>query len=242
VGALGSAAGAAGGFAAAGTAFLLGSLLGGAAGAGVGAALWAGIVIGTGYQVGYVAIGVGALCGIGTAIGSRGQTGMMTGVIAVLFTVLAICGGKYFAVSHIAGEMFAEQGVPGAFLDEMDREELDNYMMQGIIDDLVFERLENEDLSEAEAAAYDTMLEEGIFPDGYTDELVEETRRAWLNLSDEERTERVETRRRDIQMASAAIEQIIREDGFISTFGPKDILFFVIGIAAAYKLGAGGDE
>jgi hypothetical protein len=70
---------------------LLGSLIGGA--------IWGGIGLGTGMEVGYVAIGVGALAGIGASKMAGGKSAAL-GVIAAIFSILGVFGGKYMYVAH----------------------------------------------------------------------------------------------------------------------------------------------
>ena len=82
---------------------LLGSLIGGA--------IWGGISIGTGMEVGYVAIGVGALAGIGASKFAGGKSAML-GVIAALFSIFGGLSGKYIFVAHDMSsfeEQFEEQ-------------------------------------------------------------------------------------------------------------------------------------
>jgi hypothetical protein len=70
---------------------LIGSLIGGA--------VWGGIGIGTGMEVGYGAIGVGALAGIGASKMAGGKSAAL-GVIAAIFSILGVFGGKYMYVAH----------------------------------------------------------------------------------------------------------------------------------------------
>lgn len=237
---LGGLASEAGGLAKSGTTFLVGSLLGGAAAGLVGALVWAGIAIGTGYEVGYIAIGVGLLCGVGTALGSRGQTGVMTGCIAVLFAVISICAGKYFTVAHFTDKYLGSEA--GAFIDEFTPEERDQYFLQQMIDTEVAELLEDETLDEETAAAYEEMLYEGEFPHDYPDDLVAEVRASWEGMSEGQRADMIESTKADIVASAALVRGFVQEQGFIASFGLLDILFFLIAVAAAYKLGSGGED
>jgi hypothetical protein len=74
---------------------LLPTLLGGLIAAVIGGAIWGGIAIWTGYEVGYVAWGVGLLCGMGVVMLSQGKRGMPLQMIAVVSSVLGILIGKY---------------------------------------------------------------------------------------------------------------------------------------------------
>lgn len=76
---------------------LIPAVLGGLLGAIVGGAVWAAIVVGTGYEVGYIAVGVGFLCGWGVVFLSGGKRGPALQVIAVVCSLLGILIGKYAA-------------------------------------------------------------------------------------------------------------------------------------------------
>jgi hypothetical protein len=227
---LGAVAGTAGGMAAAGTAFLVGSLLGGAVAAVVGAVVWAGIVIGTGYEVGYVAIGVGALCGFGTALGSRGQTGVMTGAIAVVFAILGICVGKFAAVSYYMDEEFGGSSI----IEQLSEAGTEEFMLQIRIDEVVQERLNGSTLTPGERQEYIDLLDMGMYPDDYPEELVTLVREEWAAKPEEERA-------RLVQEQETIVRGVVQTGGFLASFGFLDIVFFLIAIGAAYKLGSGAD-
>jgi hypothetical protein len=90
---------------------MLPALLGGLIAAVVSGAIWGGITILTGYEVGYVAIGVGYLCGLGVVMMSKGKRGMPLQMIAIMSSVLGILIGKYIAFFDIfKGVMATEAG------------------------------------------------------------------------------------------------------------------------------------
>ena len=79
---------------------MFGALLGGV----LGAATWAGVVHFTGYEIKYVAVGVGALVGLGSRKLGGGRDYFL-GLFATLCAFLAILGGQYFAARiYLAGE------------------------------------------------------------------------------------------------------------------------------------------
>ena len=88
---------------------LLPCLLGGLIAAVVSGAIWAGISIWTGYEVGYVAIGVGFLCGLGVMMMSQGKRGMPLQMIAVGASVLGIVIGKYITFFDVFKGMMATE-------------------------------------------------------------------------------------------------------------------------------------
>lgn len=85
------------------------ALLGGLIAAVMGGAIWGGIAIWTGYEIGYVAWGVGLLCGMGVVMMSQGQRGMTLQVIAVVASVLGIVIGKYMSFFDSVKGIVAEE-------------------------------------------------------------------------------------------------------------------------------------
>lgn len=89
-------------------AHLPGAIGGGVVGALLGGAAWAGIAIATNLAIGYVAIGVGFLAGMGVFLGARKKKGKQLAVVAVLCALLGLLLGKYFIVAHVLIEKFPE--------------------------------------------------------------------------------------------------------------------------------------
>jgi len=91
------------------------ALLGGLIAAVLGGAVWGGVAIWTGYEIGYVAWGVGLLCGLGVVMLSQGKRGMPLQVIAVVASVLGILIGKYMSFfDAVKGIVAADQGAEAA--------------------------------------------------------------------------------------------------------------------------------
>ena len=85
------------------------ALLGGLIAAVLGGAVWGGIAIWTGYEVGYVALGVGFLCGLGVVMFTGGKKGMPLQIIAVVASVLGIVIGKYMSFFDAVKGVVAEE-------------------------------------------------------------------------------------------------------------------------------------
>jgi hypothetical protein len=219
---------------------LTGGLIGSAIGGVVGAALWAGITYGTGYEIGWIAWGVGGLAGLGMAVGSKSGAGQVGGVIAALIAIVAILAGKYWAVdlimnrelskSHIAN--ITDADIPGAD---------DGAHWTSFIADQIIE--------EREKAGKTVKWPEGVNPEEaateqeYPKDVWTDAAKRWKAMSPADRTKfRDDSAAYTIQQANAflaAAKSQVRSEGFWSTFGVFDLIFGFLAIGTAFKLGSG---
>jgi hypothetical protein len=84
------------------------AILGGCVAALIGAALWAGITVTTGYQIGFMAIGVGFLVGYAVRLTGKGTTPVFGAVGALLSLAGCVVGN----VLAIAGFIASDAGEP----------------------------------------------------------------------------------------------------------------------------------
>ena len=97
---------------------LLGAILAGAAGAAAGAGLWAGVTLATGYQIGWMAVGIGFLVGFAVRGVGKGIDRVF-GFLGAGLALLGCAAGNLLAVcAMIAGQ----EGIP--FLDLLSRLDL----------------------------------------------------------------------------------------------------------------------
>lgn len=85
--------------------------IGGFVAAVLGAGVWAGVTVASGYQIGFMSIGVGFLVGFAVRTLGKGITSAF-GVVGGAFSLLGCALGNLFAVTAMVA---SEQGVP--FLD-----------------------------------------------------------------------------------------------------------------------------
>ena len=88
---------------------ILPALFGGGLAAAVGGGIWGLIVILTNHVIGYMALGIGLMCGYAVVLFSRGGKGMPLQVIAVLSSVLGIAIGKYATFFYLVKKAVAKQ-------------------------------------------------------------------------------------------------------------------------------------
>ena len=72
-------------------------MLGGIIGAVIGAAAWAGITVVTGYQIGWMAVGVGFLVGYGVRIMGKGINKQF-GIVGAILSLVGCLAGNLFSV------------------------------------------------------------------------------------------------------------------------------------------------
>ena len=89
------------------------AVLAGLAAAVVGTLVWYGLVAITGYQVGFIAVGVGWLIAMGVVFGAGRKRGSILQAISVVITLAALVVSQYLIVRHFAVELLAEEGITG---------------------------------------------------------------------------------------------------------------------------------
>jgi len=71
--------------------------------AGISAAIWAGITIATNYQIGWIAIGVGFLCGVAVRAVGKGRT-VPFRVLGAACALIGIVVGNAYTIVHYAAK------------------------------------------------------------------------------------------------------------------------------------------
>ena len=88
---------------------LLVALIAGVGAAILGGVIWGLIIINTGYEIGFMAWGLGLLAGFGVLFVTRGKRGAPYQGIAAISAVLGIVVGKYFTYVHFLKEAVRQQ-------------------------------------------------------------------------------------------------------------------------------------
>ncbi|MGF9697246.1 MULTISPECIES: hypothetical protein [Paenibacillus] len=86
-------------------------IIGGLIAAIVGGAVWAAIAASTEYEVGLVAILIGALTGYAVVLFSNKRIATIHKIIAVIFALLGILLGKYLTVIYFTSQLFGDIGM-----------------------------------------------------------------------------------------------------------------------------------
>ena len=190
----------------------------------IGALVWGAISYFTGYEIGYVAWGIGLLVGLGAVFvgGTSATNGVLCGVVALL----SILGGKYLAVKFVVDKELSKAALSTFeeyHADASDYEEI-------ATDEQLRDFMANHEYA---ASAADVTAEEMEDFRATTGPLLEEIRDGsatsenWLDTAAGKEW-------------TAAVESLVSIPAAVKEgLGPMDILFGFLGIATAFKVGSG---
>lgn len=218
---------------------LIKAVIGGLIGGAIGAAVWAFIAYATGYEIGWIAIGVGFLAGAGVRVGAGNDAGGFTGVLAAVIALASIGAGKYAVVRYIVETEVA--AVHTKMLNEIKNHQMtdDEAMMriaQGILDEQI---TDGKKLTWPSGRTLQDEREElAHFPKS----IVTETKNRWKKWPESER-ENYKTQQAAFEVAEVEKEMLelqgeIERKGFESMFGGLDIVFAIFAVMAAFRVGS----
>jgi hypothetical protein len=98
---------------------LVTAIIGGAIGALVGGGIWAGIAIVTDLEVGYVAVLVGFLAGMGVRWGAGDRRSQGLQVLAAAFAIAGMLAAKYFVVAYVMVKIGHNEGLDIGMFHEL---------------------------------------------------------------------------------------------------------------------------
>jgi len=205
-------------------------VLGAFVGALIGMGIWYGIAIATGYQIGIVAWGIGALTGFGARVMAReGNTAL--GIVSALFAAVAILMGGTLAVHHMIASELGDLS-PENMMHEVYVESVKEAKEAG--------SLETDAEIKAFLAKRDEVSESEITPEDMAefkkDELPEMKELASGTLTEKDYIARHQHESAAVGGVASAIGWVAAFIGSILSFWT--ILWLFLGCASAYKLGA----
>lgn len=193
----------------------IGSVIGG----GIGAAIWTLVSYFTHLESGWIAWGVGLLAGVGMAC--MGGRGMGAGLLASVVAIGAIVGGKYATV-HLEVNDYVDS------IGEFTEADAKSYMAGELMDEYI---------RHGRTVEYD---DDGNYPA----EVWDDANAQWAAMSQTERHQyTLDTRAkvsREIQDSKGTLEIV----GMITSLGLFDVLWVLLAVSTAYKVGskAGKDD
>lgn len=201
---------------------MAGALIGGMLGAGV----WAAIGYFTHAEIGLIAVLVGALAGIGAKVGAGQDSSSQTGMLAVLVALVSIVLGK-FLVAHFLVQ--AKFGPPQVVTPAMEQAFLAHAIAKKRMEEGAnLQWPPGRSLEGAEA------LED--FPA----EVVSEAQKAWEDIQPETRQTMLTEHQGRLDAYRSQKKWEADKRVFLASFGLFDVLWGVLAVRAAYRLG--GEE
>jgi len=218
------------------------ALAGSFGGALVGAIIWLVIAKATGFEIGFIAWGVGGLAGVGmTVFTDRRSAGL--GVLAAVFAICGIFMGKMFVAKWVVLPMLAEEARQFEVTDEHIADMVEDPNMMFCVACLV---VADDGGFEEELAwkAVAVRMSDEVPPEAV--EQTESIRQEASELLDSwSEGEKRGAARAQAGRLMAKIMGILSESklglaiAFIATFSLMDILWFLMALASAYKIGSG---
>lgn len=207
---------------------LLRGIIGGVIGGAIGAAAWAAVSYSTNYELGILAWVVGVLVGIGCAIGFRGDQNEFSGGVAAVIAIAAILAGKYAAVHFVVVDIMRNNS--GSM------QVTDDDLKVSLADQLVEEYEQGgKPVKWPEGMDVETASSQADYPpDLWADMLTR-----WAQLTPQEIEQRRAWITRNQKDALASFQSEIAREGFFSTFSFFDIIWAILAIGSAYKIGSG---
>lgn len=204
------------------------ALVGAAIGGLIGAALWAAVAFLFNFEIGWLAWGVGVLAGFGAAKACS-DLDFSTGVAAAGMAVLAIALGKYVTVHFVVQDYMEEVASQGMQVS-------DELAISFLADDVI----------EMYAAEGTPMRWPGGMPPEnpttqveYPPEVWSVAQADWSSWSPAEQNDYKAQLRANAAANIHRIEAEAMQAGFRASFSGMDVLFVLLAMGSAYKIGSG---
>ncbi len=193
----------------------------------IGGAIWAAIAYYAHVEIGWIAWGVGVLVGIGAVVGAGDRAEFTTGLLAAVIALASVAGGKYAAVQMEVSKLIHEKGI-----DKVSEDDAKVFMARQLVEEYT---KANKKLAWPKDMDEDSAEEAKDFPA----DLWKDTTTRWDGMDQKARDaycQSVEEQRRE---AIAAFSNAVTQQGFQASFSPWDILWALLAIGSAYKIGSG---
>lgn len=202
------------------------ALVGGIIGGVIGAAVWAGISYSTNHEIGWIAWGVGFVVGAGVRLGAQDWDGAVPGMLAVVLAVLAVLGGKYASASLLVSKFDVAANLT------ITNEDMKEGLCYSIIEERTAQRKPvkwppGKNLENATTLA------------DFPADVQQEATKKWDAFSPAEQQQQIAERKTQMEAARKMIRGVMHSAAFQSSFGPMDILFFLLAAYTAFRLGSG---
>lgn len=203
----------------------VGALIGGVAGA----AIWAAVVKFTGFEIGWVAWGIGALVGLGFRLGAKDLGTPATGVLAAAVALLAVLAGKYTVVYLYTHEYLADHTVSPELASS------DEFVLSCVADGVI---------EEWQSAGRFVQWPNGVDPDAaatesdYPPAAWAEAEARWAAMTPADQQAFRDGVVAFYTTSDPVAEAALSIGAFFASFGFFDLLWIGLAVATAFRMGA----
>jgi len=227
---------------------MAGAIVAGLVAGAVGAAVWAGIMYYAEYELAIIAWGIGFLVGLAVYMGASDEGGgPVYGLVAAGITLMSILGARFVVSGIWAGE--AREEIRATLMEAAQEIRADTAPPTVAMADELFELWKGTPRMAAfkwpggaEPENTDELTEESEYPP----ELIVEARKRWEKMTPGAQAEWRERTASELEAGSdatvAAIGSVIRDEQFKSMFDLWDVIFCVLALGTAFRIGYQGHE
>jgi hypothetical protein len=217
---------------------LVKSIIAGLIGGAIGAAVWFGIAYGANREFAWIAWGVGALVGVFVRVGAGNDAGAASGLIAVVLSLASIAAGKYATVHMIVGKEAAR--VEAQIAAELAKPMTDDDAVMEIGDQLLT-KAEQDGKTLKWPKGKDAESDRESIND-FPSDIAKDAKARWKGMSDTEKQtykdDTMKNRAAMVKAAMAGARSAAEHEGFVGMFDGFDILFAVLAMVSAFKIGS----
>lgn len=202
------------------------ALIGGAVVACIAGGIWGGIVIATGYEIGWIAWGIGLIVGFAVAAMAQKQDAVI-GVSAAGLALLGLVVGKVIILQWVLSpaNLWSEIGY-----DINDPNDFADLYMQQMVEDRQFDPVIQNQV--------DQVGEDEYFDEELEAKMYEATLQHTASMSQSEKDDYAQ------ELADELITEVFGDKSFgtmlKATFAPIDGLWFLLAVSSAFRIGNGG--
>ena len=205
-------------------------ILGGLVGGGIGALIWVVVGYASGYEIGWIAWGVGFLAGAGVRAAAGETNGYGPGIAAASVAIGSVLVAKYLVVFFLVQNAMAEVSQPEPTSNSA--------VISSIADEIAEEHEEAGQKVTWPALTQENAPTEAFYPK----EIWEEASTRWNEMTPEQQQDKRETYEREMAEFIDNLNSEIRGSTFRESFSPWDLLWFGLATFTAFKLGSGAAE
>ena len=204
-------------------------VIAGAIGGAVSAGIWTAIAYSTGYEIGWIAWFVGVIVGFCVRMAAGDEEGYGPGLTAVGIAVLALIIGKYATVSLLVDKEF------GTEIGAMPRGTAENFQL-GLCAEVAEEwTTAKKKIKWLPGKNAEVAQELQDYPQAVRDE----AKKRWDAKPPAEQQELIAGRQRMMEEFTGSLVAGAKTEVFKASFNGYDILFFILAIVSAFKVGSG---